>query len=120
MCNALVNLGKLDDARIEYRAEPVTDFQLAGLAIVEHRSGKPAVARTAMDRLVAELGDTVLYQQAQVLAQWGEAETAMLRLLKARELGDSGLIYARNDPFLDPLRGDPRMRALLDGIGFEV
>ena len=69
--------------------------------------------------LVAERGDTVLYQQAQVLAQWGEVEAGMQRLLKAREMGDSGLIYARNDPFLDPLRGDPRMAALLAGLGFE-
>ena len=72
-----------------------------------------------MDKLVAELGDSVLYQQAQVLAQWGEVETAMLRLLKAHDMGDSGLIYARNDPFLDPLRKDARMTALLDGLGFD-
>ena len=43
----------------------------------------------------------------------------MLRLLKAHDMGDSGLIYARNDPFLDPLRKDARMTALLDGLGFD-
>ncbi|MGH8061211.1 MAG: TIR domain-containing protein [Pseudoxanthomonas sp.] len=117
--DALLNLGELAQARAEYAAEPVPDFQLAGLAIVEHRSGNRVAAQAAMDRLVAELGDTVLYQQAQVLAQWGEVEAGMKRLLKAREMGDSGLIYARNDPFLDPLRGDPRMTALLAGLGFE-
>ena len=117
--DALLNLGELAQARDEYAAEPVPDFQLAGLAIVEHRSGNRTAARAAMDRLMAELGDTVLYQQAQVLAQWGEVEAGMQRLLKAREMGDSGLIYARNDPFLDPLRGDPRMTALLAGLGFE-
>lgn len=118
--DALLNLGDLDQARTEYKAEQVSDFQLAGLAIVEHRSGNRSAAGAALDRLVAELGDTVLYQQAQVLAQWGEVETALQRLLKARESGDSGLIYARNDPFLDPLRGDARMRSLLEGIGFAV
>jgi tetratricopeptide (TPR) repeat protein len=117
--DALLNLGELAQARDEYAAEPTLDFQLAGLAIVEHRSGNRTAARAAMDRLVAELGDTVLYQQAQVLAQWGEREAGMKRLLKAREIGDSGLIYARNDPFLDPLRGDPRMKTLLSGLGFE-
>ncbi len=117
--DALLNLGELARARAEYAVEPVPDFQLTGLAIVEHRSGNRAAARAAMDRLVAELGDTVLYQQAQVLAQWGEVEAGMERLLKARVMGDSGLIYARNDPFLDPLRGDPRMKALLAGLGFE-
>ena len=117
--DALINLGKLAQAREEYAVEPLADFKLTGQAIVEHRDGNHIAARKAMDTLVAELGDTVLYQQAQVLAQWGELETAMTRLLKARELGDSGLIYARNDPFLDPLRGDPRMVALLAGLGFE-
>ncbi|MET1162146.1 MAG: hypothetical protein ABWY48_06355, partial [Pseudoxanthomonas sp.] len=117
--DALLNLGSLEQARNEYRAEPVSDFQLAGLAIVEHRSGDKSAARKAMEQLVAELGDRVLYQQAQVLAQWGETGAAIKRLLKARELGDSGLVYARNDPFLDPLRADARMAALLAGIGFE-
>ena len=117
--DALVNLDELAKARAEYLAEPVPDFQLAGLAIVEHRNGNRTAARAAMDRLVSELGDTVLYQQAQVLAQWGERETGMERLLKARQMGDSGLIYARNDPFLDPLRGDPRMKTLLAGLGFD-
>ena len=117
--DALLNLGELARARAEYAAEPVPDFQLAGMAIVEHRSGNDPAAPAAMDRLVAEMGDTVLYQQAQVLAQWGEVEAGMERLLKAREMGDSGLIYARNDPFLDPLRADPRMARLLAGLGFE-
>ena len=117
--DALFNLGELAQARAEYNAEPVPDFQLTGLAIVEHHARNPAAARAAMDRLVAELGDTVLYQQAQVLAQWGEVEAGIQRLLKAREKGDSGLVYARNDPFLDPLRGDARVVKLLDGLGFD-
>jgi tetratricopeptide (TPR) repeat protein len=118
--DALVNLGDLAQARTEYLAEPVADFRLTGLAIVEHRSGSRDAARTAMTRLVDELGDVVLYQQAQVLAQFGEVEEAIARLLKARELGDSGLVYARNDPFLDPLRGDPRVQAMLAGMGFDA
>lgn len=118
--DTLVNLGDLAQARGEYAAEPVPDFRLAGLAILEHRSGNGSAARAAMKRLVDELGDTVLYQQAQVLAQFGDAETAIARLLEARELGDSGLIYARNDPFLDPLRADPRVETLLRGLGFDA
>lgn len=118
--DALLNLGELAQARDEYAAEPVPDFQLTGLAIVEHRGGNGSAARAAMKRLVDELGDSVLYQQAQVLAQFGELETAIARLLKARELGDSGLIYARNDPFLDPLRTDPRVETLLRGLGFDA
>ena len=118
--DALVNLGDLQQARGEYAAEPIADFKLTGLAIVEHRSGDGAAARAMFKRLVDELGDVVLYQQGQVLAQLGDVDAAIERLLKAREAGDAGLIYARNDPFLDPLRADPRMQKLLAALGFDA
>ncbi|GAA4863096.1 TIR domain-containing protein [Luteimonas vadosa] len=116
--DALVNLGQLAPARAEYEAEPIADFRLTGLAIVEHRSGNHDGARALLKRLVDEIGDIVLYQQAQVLAQLGEVDTAIDRLRKARLARDAGLVYARNDPFLDPLRKDPRMGALLAELGF--
>jgi TolB-like protein len=112
-------LGELDAARSEYLAEPVEDFRLAGLAILERRRGDVKAAEEALARLVADHGDRVLYQQAQVLAQWGRHSEAIATLERARALGDSGLIYARNDPFLDPLRGDPRFKDLLNQLGFD-
>ena len=117
--DALVQLGSLESAQAEYEAEPLADFRLTGLAIVAHRRGQSKAANAAMTRLVTELGDRVLYQQAQVLAQRGEVDPALRALLAARERGDSGLVYSRNDPFLDPLRDDPRMGQLLDGLGFD-
>jgi TolB-like protein/Flp pilus assembly protein TadD len=117
--DALLMLGRLDEARAEYAAEPVEDFRLAGEAIVERKLGNDAAARAAQARLVEELGDRVLYQQAQILAQWGEPDAAIARLEQARRIGDSGLVYLRNDPFLDPLRKDPRFGGLLASIGFD-
>ncbi|MFO1408577.1 MAG: TIR domain-containing protein [Steroidobacteraceae bacterium] len=117
--DALAMLGRPDDARTEYQAEPVADFSLAGLAIVERRLDRPADADQAYARLVTEVGDRALYQQAQVLAQRGDTDTALDRLEEARRLGDSGLIYARNDPFLDPVRSTPRFVRLLQSIGFD-
>jgi hypothetical protein len=111
-------LGRLGDARAEYQAEPSRVFGLAGLAIVEHRLGNDAAAREAFARLM-DNGDRGLYQQAQVLAQWGQLDTAIERLQAALRIGDSGLIYLRNDPLLDPLRNDPRFAQLLASIGFE-
>jgi len=69
--------------------------------------------------LRTELGDKALYQQAQVLAQMGDRESAITALEQARAVGDGGLIYARNDPMLDPLRSDPRFARLLQGMGFD-
>jgi hypothetical protein len=81
--------------------------------------GDLAAAREALAQLESELGDRVLYQQAQVHAQWGDREAAIVRLERALAIGDSGLIYLRNDPLLDPLRDDPRFKKLLNGIGFD-
>ncbi len=117
--DALLMLGRLEEARAAYAAEPSEDFRLAGAAIVEHRLGNAAAARGALTKLVADQGDRVLYQQAQVLAQWGDREASLARLRQALEVGDSGLIYARNDPLLDPLRDEPRFTQLLNSLGFD-
>ena len=66
-----------------------------------------------------ELGDKALYQQAQVLAQMGDRESAITALEQARAVGDGGLIYARNDPMLDPLRSEPQFARMLQGMGFD-
>jgi len=117
--DALLMLGRADEARTAYAAEPVEDFRLTGAAIVEHKLGHAAAARASKQELVEHLGDRVLYQQAQILAQWGERDDALSRLEQARRIGDSGLIYLRNDPLLDPLRDDPRFAKLLGSIGFD-
>jgi Flp pilus assembly protein TadD len=117
--DALLMLGRYGEARVEYAAEPAADFRLAGLAITERKLGNSAAARAAMKKLVSDQGDRVLYQQAQVLAQWGDRDAAIGQLQNARRIGDSGLIYARNDPLLDPLRDDPRFAQLLGSMGFE-
>ena len=117
--DALFMLGRSEEARAAYAAEPVEDFRLTGIAIVEHRLGNAAAADAARSKLVADLGDRVLYQQAQLHAQWGERDAAIDRLEQARKIGDSGLIYLRNDPLLDPVREDPRFARLLASIGFD-
>lgn len=116
--DALYVLGRHDEARTEYLAEPASDFGQTGLAMVEHRLGDVKSARDAFAKIEQE-GARLHYQQAQVLSQWGQLDAAIVRLQQARIIGDSGLVYARNDPLLDPLRGDPRFAGLLESIGFE-
>ena len=114
--SALLQLGRLDEARAEFEAEPGDMFRLSGLAIVEHRLRNRAAAEKAFDQLVTEVGDSALYQQAQVLAQWGRSEDSIARLRKAREVGDSGLIYTATDPLLDPLRRRPDFISFLKNL----
>jgi TolB-like protein len=115
---ALFSLGKVAEAREEYRAEPYADFRLAGLAITEHSLGNRPAAQAAYDELTADHGERVLYQQAQVLAQWGDKKGALARLDQAWQRKDSGLIYLRNDPMLDTLRSEAPFSKLLSAIGF--
>ena len=111
-------LGDVAGAKAEYDAEPSGLFRLTGLAIIARREGDGAAAEAAMAQLIAENGDNSLYQQAQVLAQWGEGDKALSALERAKAEGDAGLVYLRNDPFLDPLRGDARFKTLLASLGF--
>jgi TolB-like protein/tetratricopeptide (TPR) repeat protein len=112
-------LGQADEANRSFLAETNTLFGLPGIAIIARKQGRDAEADAAMARLVAEHGDNGLYQQAQVLAQWGDRAGALAVLSKARSTGDSGLILMRNDPLLDPLRKEPEFSRLLSDLGFD-
>jgi len=114
--NCLMQLERLPEARKEFEAETHIMFKLAGLAIVDQRLGNRDDAQKAYGQLVSEVGDAALYQQAQVLAQWGRSDEALAALERARAVGDSGLIYLSTDPLLDPIRSQPRFRKLLNEI----
>lgn len=109
----LMQLGQLKEARSAFDAEPTNFFRLSGLAIVDHKLGNIAAAERAMEQLVKEMGDASLYQQAQVQAQWGNADQAVATLERARQIGDSGLIYLVTDPLLDPIRKHPGFSKLI-------
>ena len=114
---ALLMLGRVAEARREYLREPSLFSRLTGLAIVEDKLGNRAAARDALARLIANSGDAVAYQRAQILAQWGDRDGAMAALELARRIRDAGLGALRVDPLLDPLRGDPRFVSLLSRLG---
>jgi predicted Zn-dependent protease len=109
----------LKEARAAYARAGASAFALTGIAIVERAMENAGAAQSAFDKLVATEGDSALYQQAQVLAKWGETARALATLQKARKSGDSGLLLSRTDPMLDPLRRNPDFSRLLLSVGFE-
>jgi len=113
---ALLGLGKPAEARKEFAAEPETQFSLTGLAIVDRKLGNAAAADKSLAELIQNRGDSALYQQAEVLAQWGRIDDALRTLERARQIGDSGLIYVATDPLLDPLRKEPRFASFIKAL----
>lgn len=116
--NAQLLLGQIDQALACFDKEKTGLIALPGRAIALHRKGDQAGARAAFDQLVAEEGDNGLYQQAQVLAQWGDKAGALAMLERARQSGDSGLVYLLTDPFLASLADEPGFKSLLQRLHF--
>ncbi len=110
--------GRFQEARQHYAHEPFEILRLPGLAIADMRlSGAEAGARH-MAMLVQKYGDNSLYQQVEILAQWGRLEPAMEALEKAYAISDPGLAQLRNDPLLDPVRQSPKFVTILRALGF--
>ncbi len=98
------------------KAEPGEAYALTAEAIAAHRLGDAAGSDTALATLVERYGDS-RYQQAQIHAQRGAADTALTLLRQALESLDPGLLWAPNDPLLDPLRGAAAFKDLLIRLG---
>lgn len=118
MADSLMELRRFGEARAAYLKEPADMFRLRGLAVLEHRAGNPAAAERAFTQLLTKVGDAAMYQQAEVMAQWGRTNESLERLSKARSIGDSGLIYVTTDPLLDPIAKDPRFVRFVKDLGF--
>ena len=116
--SSLMQKGRLADARIAIQAEKSAMFRLTALAILEHRASDRPAAERAFAALVGEVGDAALYQQAQVMAQWGRAGETVALLRRARSVGDSGLTALATDPLLDPIARHPEFLSLVKDLGF--
>ena len=117
--DALVLMNRLNEARAEYKKVPDDDvFKLAGEAIIDGRlRNLRAVERTVAD--MRELfGDAASYNYAQVFAQAGDKDRAFAALGRAFEVKDPGVTGLKTDPFLDPIRSDPRFTAFVRRANF--
>lgn len=82
-------------------------------AVVEARTGNRAASNAALAALEAINNDRFHYQLAQIHAQRGETALALASLEKALATRDSAVQFSLTDPLLDPLRREPRFRALV-------
>ena len=115
---SLILLNRPDEARAVLAKLPTDDiFGQTDEAIIAARRGDHTGAETWMAK-IRTFGDTSSYQFAQINAQLGNIDGAFAALNKAVETLDPGLYWLKRDPFLDPIRKDPRYAALLTRLDF--
>ena len=119
LIDSLILLNRPDEARAVLAKLPTDDVIMqTDEAIIAARRGDHTGAQTWMAKIRTALGDTASYQYAQINAQLGNIDGAFAALNKGVEALDPGLIQLKRDPFLDPIRKDPRYLALLTRLDF--
>lgn len=86
------------------------------IAYAQAASGNRAEAQRILEELIKRSEKTYIpaYSLAYILAAMGDKDRAFEYLEKAYEEKSTGMILLKFDPWLDPLRDDPRFNALLE------
>ena len=113
----LIFLGQIGEALSELQRVPPDDYRrLVAEAAIATRSKRTKDALLSLEALRKRYGDTIEYQVAQIYSQIGDRDKAIDALRTAWALRDSGMGAMQVDPFLDPLRNDPRFAALVKQV----
>jgi len=91
--------------------KPDDAFSQVCLAVTYHKLGRHADAESTLAKLKKSLADGAAHQYAEIYAQWGDTSEAFEWLEVALRLRDPGLEELKVDPFLDPLRNQPRFQS---------
>ena len=112
-------MGDSETALQEVQQESLNWMKWTAATAILHRLGRTAEAEANFASLV-EIGisENNFIQQADIHAQLGDAEQVFNCLDVAFTLRDPGLTQLQVDPFLDPVRDDPRSIEILANVGF--
>jgi TolB-like protein/tetratricopeptide (TPR) repeat protein len=116
--DALVLSGKPREALTQYARVEEEEVRGLGNAIATARLGDRAAADSALATLLKFPQEQLSYNPAAVYAQRGEPDRAIAFLERVVANRDAGVIELPGQPLLDPLRGDPRFKALLARLNF--
>lgn len=117
--DSLVLMNRPDEARTEYKyVSPDDVFRLRGDATLAARSGDMKTVERIVLQMRKLFADAATFQYAQIYAQTRQLDRAFEALEKGLEVKDPGVTGLRTDPFLDPIRNDPRYAALVKKLNF--
>jgi tetratricopeptide (TPR) repeat protein len=110
---ALYELGDFDKARATCETSRDNWTGQYCLAVVYNKLSRHADAEAELAKLKTAPGNDAPYSYAAIYAKWGNRAKALEWLETALRLRDSGLVYLKTDPLLDPLRKEPRFQAVM-------
>jgi TolB-like protein/Flp pilus assembly protein TadD len=105
-------MGNFEAARTECEVASADVVGQHCLAMTYEKLGKHADAEAMLLRIKSLYGDEGAYTYACTYAQWGDKAQALRWLETALRLRDPSLSLLKIDWYLDPLRDDPRFRAI--------
>lgn len=117
----LISAGRPQEALTTAEKEPNAGRRAIVLAMAYDALGRRADADRALGDTEELANGGWYYQLAELYAHRGEKDKAFAMLDRGFEAHDGGVWnYTRVDPFLEPLRGDPRYKALLKKLSTPV
>jgi tetratricopeptide (TPR) repeat protein len=111
-------LGDLRSARSSCESKPDHWATRWCLAVTYDKLGLRADAEAVVANMKATYGDLAAYQYAGIYVQWGDIAKSLEWLDDAMRRRDPGLVYLKTDPLLDPVRKEPRYRAIERTLNF--
>jgi TolB-like protein len=119
--DSLILMNRPDEARKELKQVAPDDmYRMKSEAIIAGRTGDMKAVEQIVSQMRALFADAAMFQYAQVYAQSRQLDRAFEALEKGLEVKDPGVTGVRTDPFLDPIRRDPRYAALVKKVNFPV
>ena len=119
VASALIVQNKFAEAEPYLGAAPPDSYNaMVARSVILARTGRAKEIAPIVAKLFQIYGETASFQYAQIYAEAGDKDRAFAALDRAWQIRDSGLVRIRRDPFIDPLRSDPRYSALLKTMNF--
>ena len=113
---SLLASGQTDAARVTLRSISPEATPFDYVAIIAARTKNPAALHAALKALREREREAINYMLATVHAQGGETEAALLAIEASLKAKEADIADIAVDPFLDPIRGEPRFKAVQDTV----